>query len=217
MPEHITLRGFVGKDPESHQFDDGTVAARFRIATTTRRFDPDTQTWKDTHTNWFSVRCFRSLAMHVLASVRCGQPVVVTGKLQLQEWVSDTGPRTIAQVDAVAVGHDLSFGTANFARAAGGAYRPPAQESGERRNVAVPELDERQRMEVGTGVVIDQDGEDDVFRPLPGGNGAGPYGLESQQSDPDEIEPNGPKEEDGAGDDAAHEDLPVASAAAYAD
>lgn len=218
MPEHITLRGFVGKDPESHQFDDGTVAVRFRVATTTRRFDPGTQTWQDTHTNWFSVRCFRSLAMHVLASVRCGHPVVVTGKLQLHEWASDTGPRTIAQVDAVAVGHDLSFGTANFARAAGGGRRPPAAPgTGEQRNVAVPELTEGQRLEVGTGVVIVQDGEDDVFRPLPDGDDPGLHDPGSRQADPDETGPDAPAEEDATGGAGADEDFPVASTAAYAD
>lgn len=119
MSEHVTLRGFVGKDPQSHLFDDGTMAARFRLATTSRRFDAATQTWHDSGTNWYSIRCFRALAMHVMASVHCGQPVVVTGKLSINEWQSDSGPRTIVQVDAVAVGHDLSFGTANFARSGG--------------------------------------------------------------------------------------------------
>ena len=210
MPEQITLRGFVGKDPEAHQFDDGTVAARFRIATTTRRFDTETSTWRDSHTNWYSVRCFRALAMHVLASVRCGQPVVVTGRLQLHEWASDTGPRTIAQVDAVAVGHDLSFGTANFARTGGGTARPSAlTEAGEGRSAVVPELDGGQRLEVGTGVVIEQDGEDDVFRPLPGGNGTEPHDPRPQRAAPGDTGPHGPGEEDS--EDPADEGLPVGS------
>ena len=190
MPEQITLRGFVGKDPEAHQFDDGTVAARFRIATTTRRFDPDTSTWKDTHTNWYSVRCFRTLAMHVLASVRCGQPVVVTGKLQLHEWASETGPRTIAQVDAVAVGHDLGFGTANFARAGGGASRPATgQGTGEGRGLVVPELRGGERLGAATGVVIREEDEDDVFRPLC--DAAAPVGAGPEAS-PEDTGGEGP-------------------------
>ena len=130
MSEHITLRGFVGKDPESHLFEDGTMVARFRLATTSRRFDAATNTWHDTSTNWYTVRCFRSLAMHVLASVRCGHPVVVTGKLGINEWQSENGPRTVVQVDAAAVGHDLSFGTANFSRSSGRAQRQDAQDGG---------------------------------------------------------------------------------------
>ena len=130
MSEHITLRGFVGKDPESHLFEDGTMVARFRLATTSRRFDAATNTWHDTSTNWYTVRCFRSLAMHVMASVRCGHPVVVTGKLGINEWQSENGPRTVVQVDAAAVGHDLSFGTANFSRSSGRAQRQDVQDGG---------------------------------------------------------------------------------------
>jgi len=130
MSEHITLRGFVGKDPESHLFQDGTMVARFRLATTSRRFDTATNAWRDTSTNWYTVRCFRSLAMHVMASVRCGHPVVVTGRLGINEWQSENGPRTVVQVDAAAVGHDLSFGTANFSRSSGRAQRQDAQDGG---------------------------------------------------------------------------------------
>ena len=62
MSEHVTLRGFVGKDPESRLFEDGTMVARFRLATTTRRFDAASNTWQDGSTNWYTVRCFRTLA-----------------------------------------------------------------------------------------------------------------------------------------------------------
>lgn len=174
MPEHITLRGFVGKDPESHLFEDGTVAARFRLATTTRRYDPDKQTWIDVHTNWYSIRCFRGLAMHVMNSVRCGQPVIVTGKLQVQEWMSDNGPRTTVQVDATAIGHDLNFGTANFSRTGGLGPRPahapggsedgaetPAEDGG-----PVPGLKIHERLdEHGHGEIIGSD-PDGTFTPL---------------------------------------------------
>ncbi|WP_330446853.1 single-stranded DNA-binding protein [Kocuria rhizophila] len=133
MSEHVTLRGFVGKDPESRLFEDGTMVARFRLATTTRRFDAASNTWQDGSTNWYTVRCFRTLAMHVMASVRCGHPVVVTGKLGINEWQSETGPRTVVQVDAAAVGHDLSFGTANFSRSGGRAQRAGSAEGAQAR------------------------------------------------------------------------------------
>ena len=119
MSEQVTLRGFVGKDPQTRMFDDGTSVAWFRLATTSRRFDAATNTWHNGTTNWYTVRCFRTLAMHVRASVRCGQPVLVTGKLGINEWQSENGPRTEIRVDATSIGHDLAFGTANFARAGG--------------------------------------------------------------------------------------------------
>ncbi|MDN5632168.1 single-stranded DNA-binding protein [Glutamicibacter protophormiae] len=119
MSEQVTLRGFVGKDPQTRMFDDGTSVAWFRLATTSRRFDAATNTWHDGTTNWYTVRCFRTLAMHVKASIHCGQPVLVTGKLGINEWQSENGPRTEVRVDATSIGHDLAFGTANFARAGG--------------------------------------------------------------------------------------------------
>ncbi|MGW2673276.1 single-stranded DNA-binding protein [Kocuria rhizophila] len=153
MSELITLRGFVGKDPESRLFEDGTMVARFRLATTTRRFDAATGTWHDTNTNWYTVRCFRSLAMHVMASVRCGHPVVVTGKLGINEWQSETGPRTVVQVDAAAVGHDLSFGTANFSRSGGRGSRAENSETGQSREDAGDGPGE------GTGGVVRGEGQ----------------------------------------------------------
>lgn len=128
MSEQVTLRGFVGKDPQTRMFDDGTSVAWFRLATTSRRFDPATNTWHDGATNWYTVRCFRTLAMHVRASVHCGQPVLVTGKLGINEWQSENGPRTEVRVDATSIGHDLAFGTANFARS-GGRSQQGAQDS----------------------------------------------------------------------------------------
>ncbi|CAL8898306.1 hypothetical protein KVA01_14300 [Kocuria varians] len=128
MSEQVTLRGFVGKDPESRLFEDGTTVAWFRLATTARRFDAATNSWHDGATNWYTVRCFRALAMHVMASVRCGQPVLVTGKLGINEWQSENGPRTEVRVDAASVGHDLAFGTANFSRAGGRSQRPGSQD-----------------------------------------------------------------------------------------
>ena len=172
MPEHITLRGFVGKDPESHLFDDGTVAARFRLATTTRRFDAEKNTWVDISTNWYSVRCFRGLAMHVMNSVRCGQPVIVTGKLQIQEWMSDNGPRTTVQVDATAIGHDLNFGTANFSRIGGQGQRPHNAAGGADEatqdviGAKIAGLEDNERLDAhGHGEIIQSD-PDDTFTPL---------------------------------------------------
>ncbi|MDO4918467.1 single-stranded DNA-binding protein [Kocuria sp.] len=207
MSEHITLRGFVGKDPESRLFEDGTMVARFRLATTTRRFDAATNSWHDTSTNWYTVRCFRALAMHVMASVRCGHPVVVTGKLGINEWQSETGPRTVVQVDATAVGHDLSFGTANFSRSGGRSQRAEAGDGardassdGERgagegngvergaseqryRSSQALGLEEESFVDLESGAVLAVAGDDDTFRNLTGtGQDTGPGAERAQDA-----------------------------------
>ncbi|QTD98626.1 single-stranded DNA-binding protein [Streptomyces cyanogenus] len=93
-------------------------SARFRLAVTARYWDREKSTWTDGHTNFFTVWANRQLAVNVAACVEVGQPVVVQGRLKVrtevregqQQWVS-------ADIDAVAIGHDLSRGTAAFQRA----------------------------------------------------------------------------------------------------
>ncbi|MEU2224809.1 single-stranded DNA-binding protein [Streptomyces sp. NPDC018347] len=94
-------------------------SARFRLAVTARYWDREKNAWTDGHTNFFTVWANRQLAVNVAACVEVGQPVVVQGRLKVrtetregqQQWAS-------ADIDAVALGHDLSRGTALFQRAA---------------------------------------------------------------------------------------------------
>ena len=94
----------------------GVDVASFRIASTARRFDRSAGSWVDTHTNYATVVCWRALARHVLASLHKGQPVVVTGKLHLKSWEKDGRSGLTAEIEAVAVGHDLSRGTSVFTK-----------------------------------------------------------------------------------------------------
>lgn len=116
MTEQITVRGYVATDPESRNLPDGTVVVTFRLASTPRWFDQQAGSWRDGHTNWFSVQAFRSLALNTLASIRTGQPVVVVGKLKVRFWDGEHGRNTAVDVDAVSIGHDLALGTACFQR-----------------------------------------------------------------------------------------------------
>ncbi|MET7317818.1 hypothetical protein ABZX83_21075, partial [Streptomyces thermoviolaceus] len=45
-----------------------------------------------------------------------GDPVLVQGRLKVRTEVRDGTPRTWADIDAVAIGHDLTRGTAAFRR-----------------------------------------------------------------------------------------------------
>jgi single-strand DNA-binding protein len=50
-------------------------------------------------------------------SLQLGDPVVVHGRLYTRDWTDDQGGRrTSYELDAVAVGHDLSRGVGKFAR-----------------------------------------------------------------------------------------------------
>ena len=66
---------------------------------------------------FLTVSCWRSLADNLQAcELQRGDPVIVTGKLRIREYVKDGQRRFSAQIEATTVGHDLSRGIARFQR-----------------------------------------------------------------------------------------------------
>src|SRR5690606_7614723 len=59
---------------------------------------------------------FRQLAANAVGSIFKGQRVLVTGRLRVRDWVSGEKGGTTIEVDADALGHDLTFGTSAFTR-----------------------------------------------------------------------------------------------------
>ncbi|MET7886016.1 single-stranded DNA-binding protein [Streptomyces avermitilis] len=92
------------------------ASARFRLAVTSRYWDREKSEWKDGHTNFFTVWANRALATNVGASLSVGDPVVVQGRLKVRTEVREGQNWTSADIDALAVGHDLSRGTSAFRR-----------------------------------------------------------------------------------------------------
>ncbi|KOV51952.1 single-stranded DNA-binding protein [Streptomyces sp. AS58] len=92
-------------------------SARFRLAVTSRYWDREKNAWADGHTNFFTVWANRQLASNAAASLSVGDPVVVQGRLKVRTDVREGQSRTSADIDAVAIGHDLARGTAAFRRA----------------------------------------------------------------------------------------------------
>jgi len=116
MSDTITLTGLVATTPRHLVTSEGLPITSFRLASTQRRFDRATQAWTDGDTNWFTVTAFRHLATNAVGSIVKGQRVLVTGRLRVREWQTDDKRGTNVEVDAEALGHDLSWGTAVFTR-----------------------------------------------------------------------------------------------------
>lgn len=114
----ITIVGNLADDPREHLTSSGVAIASFRVGASQRRFDKAQDRWVDGPTSWYRVSAFRGLAVNVLASLRKGQRVVVTGRLRLHEWDTGSKQGVTAEIDADAVGHDLLWGTSSFSRAA---------------------------------------------------------------------------------------------------
>lgn len=111
----VTVIGWAASTPRE-VVGDGVAFTSFRLATTPRWYDSRQGTWTDGRTEWITVKAFREAAFTIAASVHKGQPVIAHGRLRTEEWVGENGPRTTLVLDATAVGHDLTRGTARFAR-----------------------------------------------------------------------------------------------------
>lgn len=116
MSTTITVLGSVGADPTLTHHSNDLSIAKFRLASTTRRFDKGEQKWVDADTTWYTVTAFRSLAEHVASSVAKGQPVIVTGRLKVEQWTNEQRSGTSFEIEADLIGHDLRWGTAAFTR-----------------------------------------------------------------------------------------------------
>ena len=81
----VTIGGYVGTDVE---FREATAAARSPCSGSARRprwFDRSSGSWRDQETVWMTVKAWRGLAHNVKASVRKGEPVIVTGRLRASQ------------------------------------------------------------------------------------------------------------------------------------
>ncbi len=129
----LTLVGWLGAEPKHYPGLGGaTPFTSFRMASTRRVFDRERGAWTDGRTEWFTVKCWRGAARNVAESLRKGDPVVVHGRLSTDEWAAPEGTRTTLVLDAIAIGPDLSYGTARFARTVhpDGAAEGPADGDG---------------------------------------------------------------------------------------
>ncbi|MCL1838385.1 MAG: single-stranded DNA-binding protein [Propionibacteriaceae bacterium] len=114
MDTQIAMTGRVGSEVD-HRIVKEIAYANFRLGCTprvNRRGE-----WSDQETIWISVHCSRSLADGISASLKKGDPVVVTGKLRNSKWTDSEGNiRQDLRLEASSVGHDLSLGTTTFTK-----------------------------------------------------------------------------------------------------
>jgi single-strand DNA-binding protein len=116
LSEIVTVSGLVATTPRHLVTQDGLPITSFRMAASHRRFDRKENKWVDGETNWFTVTAFRQLAINSAGSVSKGERVLVTGKLRVRDWDNGERAGTSVEVEAEALGHDLTWGTATFTR-----------------------------------------------------------------------------------------------------
>jgi single-strand DNA-binding protein len=116
MSDIITVTGVVATPPKEMTVGDNLRITSFRLASGQRRFDKGRNQWVDGDTNWYTITTFRHLAVNVAGSLIKGDRVVATGRLRIRDWESGGKTGTNIDIEADAVGHDLTWGTTRFTR-----------------------------------------------------------------------------------------------------
>jgi single-strand DNA-binding protein len=148
----VTVVGNVVDTPQRRKTEAGHSVASFRIASTNRRYDRGESRWTDGDSLYLRVTCWRALADNVDRSVVKGDPVVVTGRLFTRTYEVEGQRRSSYELEAYAIGLDLSRGTATISRtksAIGPTYEVEGEASSDS---VVRELSDGDEEE--TGVVI---------------------------------------------------------------
>ena len=121
----ITVVGNLVDDPELRFTPSGAAVANFRIASTPRTFDRQTNEWKDGEALFLSCSVWRQAAENVAESLTKGMRVVVQGRLKQRSYEDREGQRrTVVELEVEEVGPSLKYATAKVTRASrgGGGY-----------------------------------------------------------------------------------------------
>ncbi|MQA08833.1 MAG: single-stranded DNA-binding protein [Pseudonocardiaceae bacterium] len=114
---YVTVVGRVVGEISQRTTREGHKMASFRVATNERRYDKAIEQWVDKNPMFLEVICWRRLAAGVGTSLNKGDPVVVTGRLHQRDYEVEGQRRSKLELDAQAVGPDLSWCTADVQRA----------------------------------------------------------------------------------------------------
>lgn len=113
----ITVVGNLVDDPELRFTPSGAAVANFRIASTPRTFDRQTNEWKDGEALFLSCSVWRQAAENVAESLTKGMRVVVQGRLKQRSYEDREGQRrTVVELEVEEVGPSLKYATAKVAR-----------------------------------------------------------------------------------------------------
>jgi single-strand DNA-binding protein len=113
----ITVVGNLVDDPELRFTPSGAAVANFRIASTPRTFDRQTNEWKDGEALFLSCSVWRQAAENVAESLQKGMRVIVQGNLRSRQYETREGEkRTVFEIQVDEVGPSLRYATAKVTR-----------------------------------------------------------------------------------------------------
>jgi len=113
----ITVVGNLVSDPELRYTPTGVAVANFRIASTPRTFDRQSNEWKDGDSLFLTCNVWRQAAENVAESLQRGMRVVVQGRLHQRSYETREGEkRTVFEVEVDDVGPSLRNASAKVTK-----------------------------------------------------------------------------------------------------
>ena len=105
-----TFHGNLARDPELSFTKDGKPIANFTVCTSERRLDKNSGQWSDVDVSFWNCSAFGPLAENICESCEKGTPVIVTGRVKIENWVDKEGQkRQTPKVTAEDVAVSLRF------------------------------------------------------------------------------------------------------------
>ena len=118
----ITMIGNLVDDPELRFTPSGAAVAKFRVASTPRYLDKQTNEWKDGESLFLQCQIWRQAAENVAESLTKGMRVILSGRLKQRSYETKEGEnRTVFEVEVDEVGPSLRNATAKVTKAQRGA------------------------------------------------------------------------------------------------
>src|SRR5690349_10060564 len=109
----ITVIGNLTDDPELRFTPPGAAVAKFRVASTPRFMDRQTNEWKDGEPLFLACTVWRQAAENVAESLQRGARVIVSGRLKQRSYETREGEkRTVIELEVDEVGPSLRYATA---------------------------------------------------------------------------------------------------------
>jgi single-strand DNA-binding protein len=109
----ITIVGNLVEDPNLRFTSSGQAVATFRIASTPRFLDKQSNEWKDGESLFLTCNVWRQAAENCAESLQRGMRVIVQGRLKQRSYETREGEkRTVYEIEADDVGPSLKNATA---------------------------------------------------------------------------------------------------------
>ena len=113
----ITLVGNIVAEPELRFTPAGAAVCNFRVASTPRTFNKNTNQWEDGEAMFLTCNVWRQAAENASQSLAKGMRVIVQGRLKARTFQNREGEnRTVFEIDVDEVGPSLTFATAQVDR-----------------------------------------------------------------------------------------------------